>query len=156
MAYSPTMVANNILERSFRDGTYMTPMKLQKILYFVASEYQKVTGRPLLEDRFQTWTHGPVIYGVYDEFRSFSRKEIKRYARNAEGESFRIDESFDPALHECLDKVWAATQNKGAIELSKLTHMENSAWDKAYQEDKRYLSNADIAADTTYKSALGI
>ncbi|WP_268905973.1 hypothetical protein [Corynebacterium diphtheriae] len=41
MAYSPTMIANNILSRAFADKAYITPMKLQKILYFVASEYQK-------------------------------------------------------------------------------------------------------------------
>lgn len=156
MAYSPTMVANNILERSFRDSAYISPMKLQKILYFVASEYQKQTGRQLLEDKFQTWTHGPVIYGVYDEFRSFSRANIKRFARNAEGEALKIDEFWDPDLRECLDRVWAATKNKGAIELSKLTHAENSAWDRAYQKESQYLSNDDISADVTYKSALGI
>lgn len=156
MAYSPTMVANNILERSFRDGAYISPMKLQKILYFVASEYQKETGRPLLEDKFQTWTHGPVIYGVYDEFRSFSRTSIKRFARNAQGEALQIDESCDPNLRECLDRVWTATKNKGAIELSKLTHAENSAWDRAYQGENQYLSSSDILSDTTYKSVLGI
>lgn len=36
MAYSPTRVANNILERAFKEGIEVTPMKLQKILYFLA------------------------------------------------------------------------------------------------------------------------
>lgn len=54
MPYPATMIANNVLERSFRDGVYVTPMALQKILYFAASEYEKRTGNRLLAEPFQT------------------------------------------------------------------------------------------------------
>lgn len=54
MTYSATTVANNILQRSFAERRYMSPMKLQKILYFVAFEYQKRRGRPLFSEQFLT------------------------------------------------------------------------------------------------------
>ena len=41
--YSSTDVANNVLSRAFAEKISVSPMKLQKILYFVASEYQKTT-----------------------------------------------------------------------------------------------------------------
>lgn len=62
--YSPTMIANNILSRSFSDKVDITPMKLQRILYFTAAEYQKATHKPLLEEPFSTWTYGPVAYSI--------------------------------------------------------------------------------------------
>ncbi|CAB0526037.1 hypothetical protein FRC0485_02330 [Corynebacterium diphtheriae] len=156
MAYSPTMIANNILSRAFADKAYITPMKLQKILYFVASEYQKATRRLLLEEPFSTWAYGPVVYSVYDEFRSFSKDNIKRYARDARGGVFVIDETQDIELKVALDRVWDKTKDMGAVELSEITHLQNSAWDRAFQDDEPVLSPADIATDNTYRVPLGL
>lgn len=156
MAYSPTMIANNILSRAFAEKTYMSPMKLQKILYFVASEYQKATKRTLLEEPFSTWAYGPVVYSVFDEFRSFSKDNIKRYARDARGDVFVIDETQDIELKVALDRVWDKTKHKGAVELSEITHMPNSAWDKAFQADNSILNHVDIAEDMTYRVPLGL
>ncbi|MFW9095190.1 Panacea domain-containing protein [Corynebacterium striatum] len=156
MAYSPTMIANNILSRAFADKAYMSPMKLQKILYFVASEYQKATKRLLLEEPFSTWAYGPVVYSVYDEFRSFSKGNIKRYARDARGDVFVIDETQDIELKVALDRVWDKTKDMGAVELSEITHLQNSAWDKAFQGDEPVLNPADIATDNTYRVPLGL
>lgn len=156
MAYSPTMIANNILSRAFAEKTYMSPMKLQKILYFVASEYQKATKRPLLEEPFSTWAYGPVVYSVYDEFRSFSKDNIKRYARDALGNVFIIDETQDIELRVALERIWNKAKNMGPVELSKITHLENSAWDKAFQNDRPYLDFNDITDDDTYRTPLGL
>lgn len=156
MAYSPTMIANNILSRSFAEKAYMSPMKLQKILYFVASEYQKATKQPLLEEPFSTWAYGPVVYSVYDEFRRFSKGNIDRYARDARGGVFVIDESQDIELKVALDRVWDKTKKMGAVELSEITHFQDSAWDKAFQDDKPVLDSADIAEDNTYRVRLGL
>lgn len=156
MAYSSTNIANNILSRSFADKKYISPMKLQKILYFVASEYQKLTGRPLLEEPFSTWAYGPVLYSVYDEFRFFGRGNITRYARNARGDMFSITETQDIELKVALERVWNKTKNMSAVELSEITHKPGSAWDKAFQRGDTALNPSDIGEDTTYQEDLGI
>lgn len=156
MAYSPTMIANNILSRAFAEKAYISPMKLQKILYFVASEYQKATKRPLLEEPFSTWAYGPVVYSVYDEFRSFRKDNIKRYGRDARGDVFVIDETQDIELKVALDRVWHKTKNMTAVALSEITHRQDSAWDKAFQDDEPMLNPADIATDKTYRAPLGL
>ncbi|MDY5834179.1 MAG: DUF4065 domain-containing protein [Corynebacterium glucuronolyticum] len=150
------MIANNILSRAFAEKAYISPMKLQKILYFVASEYQKATKRLLLEEPFSTWAYGPVVYSVYDEFRSFSKDNIKRYARDARGDVFVIDETQDIELKVALDRVWDKTKDMGAVKLSEITHLQNSAWDKAFQDDEPVLNPADIATDNTYRVPLGL
>ncbi|WP_125898919.1 Panacea domain-containing protein [Actinomyces gaoshouyii] len=154
MGYSPTVVANNVLMRSFRERRYITPMKLQKILYFVASEYAKRTGHVLLDERFQTWRFGPVSYAVYDEFRPFAKKGIKKFARDASGQALIIDEDSDPDLRDCLDEVWEAAKKMTAVRLSEITHTRDSAWFKAYQENRDTLDHQDIMADRTYRAAL--
>ncbi|MEH0147425.1 type II toxin-antitoxin system antitoxin SocA domain-containing protein [Corynebacterium sp. Q4381] len=157
MAYSPRVVANNILARAFEEKRLITPMKLQKILYFVTSQYSKKTeGDYLLEAPFETWAYGPVEYTVFDEFRTFSKKPITKYARDAAGNTLVVNESEDPYLREALDEVWEATRDKGAVFLSKLTHSEDSAWDKAYQNDCGVLDPHDIFEDDTYQDALGL
>ncbi|MBP3088551.1 DUF4065 domain-containing protein [Corynebacterium sp. sy017] len=124
------------------------------MLYFVASEYQKVTGYPLVEELFSTWAYGPVLYSVHDEFRSFGKNDIKRYARDARGQTLIIDEE-DLELKIALDRVWDKAKNKTATELSEITHIPDSAWDKAYQTDQPVLAFSDIANDTTYRTPLG-
>lgn len=156
MVYSPTAVANNVLSRAFAENVPVTPMKLQKILYFVASEYQKTTKVRLFEEPFLTWAYGPVLYSVFNEFRAFSKEKISRYARNAKNQTLVVDESEDEVLRGALNLIWNATQSMGARELSELTHAEDSAWDKAFQADEETLQSKDILLDETYKQQLGL
>lgn len=71
MTYVSTLIANNVLSRAFAKKAYISPMKLQKILYFVAAEYQKKAGQSLFSERFETWQYGPVLRSVYSEFHPF-------------------------------------------------------------------------------------
>lgn len=156
MAYVPTLIANNVLNRAFAEKYRISPMKLQKILYFAAAEYQKNTGKSLFSERFETWQYGPVLRSVYSEFRPFSRDFITRFAKDAENQSHMINESADPALQRVLDTIWSATKGHSAVDLSRITHMENSAWDKSFQNEQPFLSSDHIAADDTYRRELGL
>ncbi|MCR5914152.1 DUF4065 domain-containing protein [Corynebacterium sp. zg254] len=156
MAYAPTLVANNILNRAFAEKCEISPMKLQKILYFVAAEYQKETGESLFTERFETWKYGPVLRSVYTEFRPFSRDYISRFAKDAENHSHMAKEEADPALQQALIRVWDATKSRTAVNLSRITHQPGSAWDKSFQKEDEYLSTKEITKDVTYQRALGL
>lgn len=78
------------------------------------------------------------------------------YATNAAGEAFVISESSDTDLARALTQVWIATRDKSAVWLSELTHMENSAWDKAFQRDELVLDWDNVKEDDTYRENLGI
>lgn len=148
------MISNNILNRAFKDGAYVSPMKLQKILYFVASEYQKKTGRPLLSEPFQTWAYGPVVSSVYDEFRPFSKQSIRKFAKDAKGDALVINEDEDFALKDALNEVWERTKYSTAVQLSRITHSEDSGWDRAFQKGAPFLDTKDIGQDNTYRQPL--
>lgn len=99
MPYSSTMVANNILNRAFAEKLPITEPKLQKMLYLVASEYQKAAHQPLFSEVFSAWAYGPVLYSVRDKFRNFANNEpITKFARDAHGNAHMIVEAEDPYL----------------------------------------------------------
>lgn len=155
MAYSPVNVSNSILKRAFDEKVDVSPMKLQKLLFFVASEYAKRSGKPLLDGSFQAWQYGPVIRSVYDEFRSFGGRPIRSYGKDAEGKSYRVKESSDPNLQAALDTVWAAAKSRSAVALSRITHKPGSAWSHAYNYGGHITDDA-LKADTTYRADLGL
>lgn len=154
--FDPTLVSNNILQRAFRDNVPVSPMKLQKILYFAASEYAKKVGKPLLNDDFEAWQYGPVVRDVFQEFKSFSGKPIRAYAKDAAGQSFIISETDNPVFSDVLDRVWAQTRGRTAVSLSRLTHVDGSAWHSAYTGWNDTISNEAIQADCTYREALSL
>jgi len=154
--FDATLVSNNILQRAFRDNVSVSPMKLQKILYFAASEYAKRTGKPLLAEDFEAWQYGPVVPSVFHEFKSFSGVPIRSYSRDAAGQSFVINESDNPVLHDVLDRVWAQTRGRSAVNLSRLTHAEGSAWHQAYTGWNSLISDDAILTDTTYQQELAL
>ena len=153
MAFSPSNISNNILKRAFAEDIEVSPMKLQKLLYFVASEYAKASGKPLLNENFRAWRYGPVVRSVYDEFRSFGGSPIRAYAKDAAGKAYSIDEARAPHLEVALKRVWDHAARFSAVELSRITHADDSAWHRAYGH-KEYIDNDALASDTTYLGPL--
>lgn len=151
--FSPSHVSNNILRRAFNDDIAVSPMKLQRLLYFVASEYAKITGSPLLGESFQAWQYGPVVRSVYDEFHSFGGGSIRKFAKDAQGKSYRVNEKHNPALTYAIDRVWQKASNRSPVDLSRVTHLPESAWSKAY-EKQEYIDDNELARDNTYAHAL--
>lgn len=156
MSYSPSMISNNVLKRAFKDNVSVSPMKLQKILYFTASEYAKRTNQPLLSEPFQQWQYGPVLSSVYSEFRSFGSKPITAFAKEANGQAYIVGEDSDRVLAEVIDSVWNSTKGLSAVQLSRITHEAGSAWFNAWQNKERYLNDAHVASDVSYKAPLAL
>lgn len=156
--FDPSIVSNNVLERAFDEGVQVSPMKLQKILYFAASEYAKQTqGKQLLSEDFEAWRYGPVLRSVYTEFRAFGGDPIRSYSRDAKGRSYLLDEPAIPGLSSVLDLVWSRTKNRSAVELSRITHMPGSAWHQAYTANGGgTIDQKTIERDSTYRTHLGL
>ena len=81
-----TVLSNNLLIRARQENIKVTPMKLQKLLYYVCVKYVKETGEMPVSEPFEVWQYGPVIPSVYHEFKSFRAAGINKFARDAKGE----------------------------------------------------------------------
>lgn len=147
MKTTATVLCNNILVRAKEEKIRVTPMKLQKLLYYVCVKYAKETGDSPVLEPFEVWKFGPVVSSVYVEFKSFSTKPITGYARDAKGEAMKVSESRNPILAACLNYVWNKLKHYNAVELSERTHQKGSGWYAAYQEDRQIITLEDMKND---------
>ena len=149
MKASAVVLCNNILYRAENEKIPITSMKLQKILYYTCRDYVKATGQSPISEAFEVWQYGPVIPSLYWIFKSFGAKPIKDYARDAGGEARKVSETANPVLAKTLDVAWAKYKNVSAVELSRMTHMENSAWLKAFLAGRQNIDTEDMRFDPT-------
>jgi uncharacterized phage-associated protein len=76
MAINALAVANHFLDIAEKAGQRLTPMKLQKLVYFAHGWHLGLTGEPLLDEEIQAWSFGPVVRSVYNAFRDCGGDEI--------------------------------------------------------------------------------
>src|SRR5690348_2726800 len=76
MPYDPRAVANYFLDLASVDGESISPLKLQKLLYFGHGWHLAITGEPLLSERIRAWKYGPVVESIYYQFRRFGNRPI--------------------------------------------------------------------------------
>ncbi len=136
VAYSGKSVANEFLACAKEDGLELTNMKLQKLLYFAHGWHLAATGKPLLRDVIEAWKFGPVVADVYHEFKGFGINSIRTKATRFNGEKWvapRISPD-DEKTRNFIKKIWKNYKDFSGIQLSNLTHLDGTPWDKAWNE----------------------
>jgi uncharacterized phage-associated protein len=153
--YNPYHIANYILWRAWKENIEITPMKLIKLIY-IAYGWNLVINNdsPLFDEKILAWKYGPVIPSIYHEFKRFGNLPIPKghYATDfdierGEIESVPIVPEDDQDVLRVLNALWGSYKNKSGIELSKITHQEGGAWDKAYKKgagENQPLNDFDI------------
>lgn len=150
------LIANSILRRAFKENITITPMKLQKLMFFVTCLYQRNTGHRLLTESFQPWQYGPVCGAMHWEFKPFKGNPITEYAKDAMGNAYAADESTSPELKKAIDTVWRHMKYLPAVTLSRIACLPGSAWSKAVEHKRRFVSNSDMAEDHTFDAYLKV
>lgn len=136
--YSALDVANYIVWYVDKNqlGT-ITPLKLQKILYYVYTSYLQKHNTPLFEDNIEKWQYGPVVTEVYHTFKMHGFNHISTTKPRLEYDSSKLlgikKVDFDPNLFlsntdfiSDANKVIDKLVKKGAFELVEMTHIEPS------------------------------
>ena len=89
---SAVNTANNFIRRSKQEDIAITPLKLQKLVYFLYKQYLQSTKCKLFSEQFETWKYGPVVPSIYTEFSSYGNDPIKSYAQDSQGNCFVVEE----------------------------------------------------------------
>ncbi len=111
-------VANFFLKIVDRDaGSTITPLKLQKILYYAQGFYLAKYDQELFSEDFQAWAHGPANEEIYNKYKSYGFNAI-------EEPSFAEIPIFDGDLNDFLSDIWATFGIYDGKYLEKLTHNE--------------------------------
>lgn len=70
-------VANFFLKIVDRDaGSTITPLKLQKILYYAQGYYLAYNNKELFPEDFEAWAHGPANEGIYNKYKKYGFDSI--------------------------------------------------------------------------------
>lgn len=144
-----TNLCNNILKRGRKEKITISPMKLQRIMYYICRDYVVETGQMPISEQFEVWKYGPVLSSVHAKFRGFGPNPITRYSKDAKGHSFQVSEQDNPLLAKVIETVWEKHKFKTAIELSKITRQPNSGWYMAFVKGNEKISIEDMRNDKT-------
>lgn len=135
MRHSPKAIANHFLSLARASGQPISPMKLQKLVYYAHGWYAGHTGQPLIDETVEAWPYGPVIPSLYHEFKRFGASDITRMAMDLDGQQLReVPPPDDPSLRQFLDNVWSSYGPFTGIRLSEMTHAPGGPWDETWKE----------------------
>ncbi|WP_096911015.1 Panacea domain-containing protein [Acinetobacter colistiniresistens] len=120
-------VANYILwlENRFEGSEGITPLKLQKLVYYCQGFHLAMFGEELFPESIEAWLHGPVVPSVYHHFKA-AGNDIVTPPKN-----FNI-EILSEEQRELLDEVIESYGQFSAWRLRNMTH-EEAPWKNAYE-----------------------
>lgn len=133
--FDPMLLANFLVFLSNKENKDITNLKLQKILFFVNAKYLlDNNGKPLMNEEFQRWIYGPVMYSVYENFRYFGSDPILQligtYVYENNNPFLANYREFKPTqlpseIRSLTKKVFNSLIDMDPFKLVKYTHQEN-------------------------------
>lgn len=137
MAYDAKAIANRFLDMATRDNVAVTPMKLQKLIFFAHGWNYGLYDEPLIVDPIQAWQFGPVVPSIYHEFKHVGSGAISEHATEFDLEKFELIEpdvpDDDDRTIKLLERIWTTYGKLPAVELSNLTHLADTPWDRTWR-----------------------
>jgi len=135
MPFSAAAVANEFLHLAYRDKETITPLKMQKLVYFAHGWHLAITGKPLLQEPIQAWQYGPVISSLYQQFKECGSSPITFPASILTQGSYlpaELDREGNPAdvamARQIIERVWKQYHRYSASALTTFTHSDDTPW----------------------------
>lgn len=148
MPFSAIAVANEFLAVAKKHGELLTPMKLQKLVFYAHGWSLALAQEPLVSNRIEAWAWGPVIPDLYRQFRMYGNEPILRPAcyTALRGSGFAVvtpsldDYPNDAGKREArriIERVWEIYGKFSAAKLSNATHAKGTPWEQVYKEGQQ-------------------
>lgn len=137
-------IANFFLQIVDREsGSTITPLKLQKILYYAQGYHLAMFNKELFNEEFQAWAHGPANPDIYNLY--------KHYGFSAIDKPDGSIPTLDKALIDFLYEIWNTYGIFDGKYLELLTHKE-LPWIEARGNCKEGEPCSNIIRKETMKS----
>ena len=168
MPYNPLAIANYFIDLAAERGQLLSPMKLQKLVYFAHGWHLALMGEPLVNEPVEAWTFGPVLPSLYYAFKKYGNQpvdeHVKAYWRTepqAGGQPYYIEFSpgldDEPRSHEytraLLDRIWDVYGPLDAIQLSNATHLPGTPWHDAFVRNGHRPPRDEIIDETAIRDS---
>jgi len=102
----------------------LTPLALQKMLYYAQGHHMAKTGKPLFREDFEAWEHGPVVPSIYRKYSKHINQVIPPSEEEPTG--LKTDEV------DSIIEVVCRYEHYSASELRQMTHVEGAPWSLTY------------------------
>ena len=137
-------IANFFLKIVDRDaGSTITPLKLQKILYYAQGYHLAMFDIELFEEDFQAWAHGPANLEIYNEYKEYGYSAIDA----PKGDVPLLDDG----LIDFLYRIWNTYGIFDGKYLEQLTHQE-TPWIEARGDCKEGEPCTNVISKDTMKA----
>lgn len=131
-------IAERVLKLSKEDAILapeLSPLKLQKLLFYIQAWYAANTDKRLFEDDIYAWQLGPVVQDVYHRYKQYGAQDL-----NNEDISISFqDDQHDADIKSVLDVYGKMS----AYELVARTHKEE-VWRKNYESSNNLIPFEEI------------
>ena len=119
-AHSAIEIAEYLIWRNAQerpeDPDYLTPLKLQKLLYYVQGWHFAETGQPLFKEQIEAWKEGPAVMSVYKAYHQFGKRPIT--------EAPESPPELAESVRCVIESIWNRYKAFSAFELADMTHQE--------------------------------
>lgn len=134
-----------VIAEIFERCEEVTPLALQKIIYYIQGLSYSVNDRPIFKEDCQAWVHGPVYPEVYELFKAFKYNPI-------EDDRFIILKGARNCLdNQDMEIIALACETFGkysAKTLEKITHVERPWLDTRDEAPEFMRSNEIMSKDS--------
>lgn len=115
------VLADYLLDECRQRGELLTPLKLQKLMFYADAWHMALYGEEATDERFQAWVHGPVALSQYYRFKDYRWKPISEDIRRP---------VVSDRLKSHLDEIINVFGSETAVALEIMTHRE-TPWREA-------------------------
>lgn len=149
--YSATAIANFFIEKGMQEGKPVDQMKVQKLVYFAHGWHLAIAGKPLLNEAIEAWRFGPVIPSLYHSLKHSGNQSITKPIETAAFDSALVNDGNNE-LVLFLNRIWSLYSPFTGIQLSNMTHEEETPWAKIAKESNNQIPANKGIDDNLIKS----
>jgi uncharacterized phage-associated protein len=107
-------IAEYFIKLANETGSFISNLKLQKLVYYAQAWHLALNGEPLFPEDFEAWVHGPVIPQLYQKYQKFGWHPIEQ----------EVNPDLPITVQEFLDEVAQEYLACDAYELEQMIHIE--------------------------------
>lgn len=149
--YPTAAVANEFLELGEMEGIPISPMKLQKLVFFSHGWNLALYDRPLVNEQVECWEYGPVFPSLYRLVKHYGADAITGRIESG-GRVPRLPLDAEEQTRSLIKTVWDSYKQHSAIKLSNMTHIPDSPWSRRRRHYEEKLMEVPIGTDIPEES----
>lgn len=135
MGYDAETIANAFYKISREHGYGLTPMKLQKLLYFAQGHALSLSRRGMITDDCNCWKYGPAFPCVYFGLGGYGSRSIDAMIVDKESpDRFNPDRQLGEMDWRLVRAVWKNYGHLDVSYLSELTRSPDGPWAKTCEK----------------------